>query len=380
MFRNFYLNSIAITFLVFITSCSSKHSDIKKKNSEKNKTEIRYAKGFDIQYFDNHTKIIIKSPYPKAKETFEYVLSQDDTYLSKHKNAIRVPVKRIVVSSTTHIPMLELLYEEKALIGFQNTKYISSERTRKRIDNGFVHDLGKEFALNTEVLFSIKPDVLVGFAMTKTNKTYSIVEQNGIPVLINNDWLEETPLGRAEWIKFFGALFSKKVQADSVFTSIETNYIKAKKLAQKSQKSIQILSGAIMQNDIWNLPAGDSYVAQFLNDANLNYLWRDSKGKGSLNLSFESVFNKAQKADFWISPAYFKTREQMLSNNEHYAKFKAFKTKNIFTPTLKTGATGGVLYYELAMVRPDLVLNDLIKITKPDLLPEYQLTFFERMK
>ena len=135
-----------------------------------------------------------------------------------------------------------------------------------------------------------------------------------------------------------------------------------------------------MSKDIWNLPAGESFVAQFLKDANLNYLWKDSKGKGSLSLSFESVFDTGKNADFWIAPGYFSSKEQLLQSNQIYAEFTAFKNDSIYTPSTKKGKTGGVIYYELAPTRPDLVLKDIIKITNPNLLPNYELTFFEKMQ
>jgi iron complex transport system substrate-binding protein len=134
-----------------------------------------------------------------------------------------------------------------------------------------------------------------------------------------------------------------------------------------------------MSKDIWNLPGGESFVACFLKDANLNYLWQNSKGKGSLSLSFESVFDTGKNAEFWIAPGYFSTKEQLLKSNQIYTEFSAFKNDKIFTPTLKKGKTGGVLYYELAPTRPDLVLKDIIKITQPELLPNYPLTFFQKM-
>ena len=293
---------------------------------------------------------------------------------------IQVPVKNIVVTSTTHIPMLELLGVEKSLVGFQDTNYISSEKTRKRIDSGFVRELGNEAAMNTEVLFELQPDVVIGFAMNSVNKTYNLIEKHGIPVIINGDWLEETPLGRAEWIKFFGVLFDKEKEADSLFRKIEQEYLAAIAIAKKVRNKPSILSGAIMRNDIWSLPAGESFVAQFLEDANVNYLWKDSKGKGSLQLSFESVLDKAQKADYWIAPGYFSSKAQLIENNPHYKNFTAFKTNNIYTASTKKGATGGVIYYELGPTRPDLILKDLIKITNPTLLPNYKLSFFEQMK
>ena len=185
--------------------------------------------------------------------------------------------------------MLELLNEESSIVGFPHTTYISSEKTRTLIDAGKIKEIGKESSLNTEILLDLQPELVVGYSITSADKSLTTVQKAGISVIYNGDWLEETPLGRAEWIKFFGVLYNKEKQADSIFNAIETNYLKAKKIALKATTKPTILSGAIMSKDIWNLPAGESFVAQFLKDANLNYLWKDSKGKGSLSLSFESM-------------------------------------------------------------------------------------------
>jgi iron complex transport system substrate-binding protein len=138
------------------------------------------------------------------------------------------------------------------------------------------------------------------------------------------------------------------------------------------------LSGVLFK-DVWNLPAGESFVAQFLKDANTNYLWSDSKGKGSLSLSFETVFTKGQHADFWIAPGHYNSLEQLLNANEHYKEFDAFSSKNIFSFANTIGENGGVLYYELAPIQPHIVLKDIIKITHPELLPGYQPFFLKQL-
>jgi iron complex transport system substrate-binding protein len=369
--------SIAVVFLTLYNSCKKETSINSTNGLRKNSSKISYAKGFDIVSTKNEKKLIIKNPYSNTSNNFEYIIKKG---INDQLNVINTPIKKIVVTSTTHIPMLELLGEEKALVGFQNTDYVSSTKTRNRIDAGFVKELGNEAALNTESVLELKPDAVIGFTMDNYNKTFNLIEKHGIPVIINGDWREETPLGRAEWIKFFGVLFNKERLADSIFNTIEVDYLAAKRIAKENTKYPSILSGAIMRNDIWSLPAGESFVSQFLLDANVNYLWKDSKGKGSLQLSFESVLDKAQHADYWIAPGYFSSKAQLLENNPHYKNFTAFKNNNIFTASTKRGVTGGVVYYELGPTRPDLILQDIIKITNPELLPNYTLTFFEQMK
>lgn len=367
--KNYFLVALLTCFI----SCKKTAKD-EKSLQKKASSEIKYAKGFDIIKNESTTTLIIKKPYQNARETFEYTIST-----TKQPNTIHVPIEKLVVTSTTHIPMIELLGKENSIIGFPHTRYISSEKTRKLVDNGNIAEIGKEASLNTEILIDLQPELVVGYSVSNISKSYKTIEKSGIPVMMHGGWLEETPLGRAEWIKFFGLLLNKEKEADSIFNKIESDYMAAKKLAFKSNKQPSILSGAIMNSEVWNLPAGESFVAQYLHDANLNYLWKDTKGRGSLSLSFESVLDKAQNADVWIAPGYFNTKEEMLQSNTNYQQFNAFKNGQVYTPNLKKGSTGGTIYFELAPVRPDLVLKDIIKITQPELLPNYETTFFEKM-
>jgi iron complex transport system substrate-binding protein len=375
------INFIPVLIYILI-SISCKNEVIKVDIKQRFENNIKYANGFDIITKNGIKKLIIKSPYQNSKDVFEYQIKNKTVSKNINKNnlIIEVPITKIVVTSTTHIPMVELLNEEATVIGFPYSKYVSSEKTRQLIDSGNITEIGKENSLNTEILLDLEPEIVVGYSVSSADKSLTTIKKAGINVIYNGDWLEETPLGRAEWIKFFGVLFNKEKQADSIFKIIETNYLEAKKIALTAIKKPTILSGAIMSKDIWNLPAGDSFVAQFLKDANLDYLWKNSKGKGSLSLSFESVFDKGANADFWIAPGYFSTKEQLLNSNQIYTKFKAFENGNIYTPSTKKGTTGGVIYYELAPTRPDLVLKDIIKITNTDLLPDYKMTFFQKMK
>jgi iron complex transport system substrate-binding protein len=291
---------------------------------------------------------------------------------------IKVPIKKIVVTSTTHIPMLELLNEEKSLVGFPHTEYISSPKTRALISKKNIIELGKEENINTELLLDLNPELVVGFSMSSNNKMFANIKKAGIPVILNGDWLEKTPLGRAEWIKFFGVLFNKEKQANSVFKNIEKQYNEAKNIAKLSKTIPKVLSG-VMYKDKWNLPAGQSYGAQFLKDANVNYPWQETEGTGSLSLSFESVFDKAKNATIWISPGYFNSYQQLQEANQHYTKFDAFTNKKVFNFINRKGETGGVLYYELAPVQPHIVLKDIIKIVHPNLLEDYQPYYLEKL-
>lgn len=367
-------------FTILFISCQQKPKTINDNTSPEN--YIRYATRLSIQKYDDFSIVTVSNPWPSAENNYTYILHKQSAQIPdslQKYSAIQVPIQSIVVTSTTHIPALELLKVEDRLVGFPNTDYISSEKTRTLIETGKVREIGSNQSLNTEVLLDMQPDVIIGFGVDGEKKTYDNLQQNGLKILYNGDWTEQHPLGRAEWIQLFGVLFGLEEKADTVFKTIEKEYQEAVKLAQKATSKPTIFSGAIYQ-DQWYLPQGKSWAAQFLSNAGGNYLWQDSEGTGSLSLSFETVLEKAQNADFWIGPGQFTSFEQLEKANPNYKYFKAVQNKNVYSFSSKKGKTGGVIYYELASNRPDLVLKDLIKILHPELLKEYELYFFEKLK
>ncbi|MCB0466358.1 MAG: ABC transporter substrate-binding protein [Aequorivita sp.] len=373
------------SFLCIFASCKNDFSNNKTEETtiiKEKSLQIKYAKGFEISTFEGYKTITLKNPWPGTSKTFKYALVEKKGALPNPKSydaVVEIPVKRIVVTSTTHIPSLEMLNETEALVGFPNLNYISSEKTRKRISEGKITELGKNEDINTEILIDLKPDAVIGFAVDGNNSTFATIEKTGIPILYDSDWTETSPLGKAEWIKFFGVLFNKEKEADSIFNTIEREYLSAKKLASEAKNAPTVISGA-MYKDIWYMPQGESWGAQFIADANGKYLWKDSKGTGGLSLSLESVIEKGYDVEVWIGPGQFTSLEEMKKANKVYAQFKAFKTGNVYTYSLKKGETGGVIYFELAPNRPDLVLKDLIKILHPELFPNRELYFFDKLQ
>jgi iron complex transport system substrate-binding protein len=372
-------------FLIIVLTLLSCKNDPKKQVLEAINGKLlplKYAKGFSVEDYGTYKILEIKKPWPKAENVFKYVLINEEnasktTFQNNVYDGIIIkPIQKIVVTSTTHIPALELLNVEETLVGFPGIDYISSEKTRQRIENGLVRELGKNEGINTEVLLELKPNLVVGFGVDGNNRTFETIKKSGIPVIFNGDWVEESPLAKAEWIKFFGVLFNKEKEADSIFNSIEQNYLEAKKLAKNTQNQPTILSGA-MHRDVWFLPNGTSTEAQLFKDANTHYLWSNSQGTGSLSLNFETVFSKAKNADIWFSPSNYASKEALKNGNKNHALFKAFQNNSIYSSIYTTGKSGGILYYELGPTRPDLVLKDLIKICHPELLKNYDLYFFK---
>lgn len=380
------LKTFSLVFLfLFLVNC--KDTAPSKTLNEAPTTQqdtLLYAQGFSIEDFQDFKVLTIKNPWPKSEHIFRYALISKDMApkitLNKddYDGILITPIEKIVVTSTTHIPGLELLNVEHTLVGFPGTDYVSSEKTRALIDQGSIRELGKNESINTEVLLELRPEVVIGFGIDGNNKTFDNIQKAGIPVIFNGEWIEASPLAKAEWIKLFGVLYQKEKKADAIFKSIASDYLEAKSIAKQATNQPTVLSGA-MHKDVWYLPSGTSSEAILLKDANANYLYGETTEKGSLSLSFETVFENANDADIWISPSYYPSLEAIKKANSHYTKFKAFKTGEIYSFVGTTGATGGVSYFEMGMARPDLVLKDLIKICHPELMEDYEPYFFKQL-
>ena len=372
---------VLFLFIISFIGCKQSHKT-SNNEIESSESSIKYAKGFEIYKHNGFSILKITNPWPEAKKSFTYILQEKNGIIPdslKQFSIIQIPVKSIVVTSTTHIPALELLGVENTLVGFPSTDYISSEKTRKLIDAGKVREVGVNENLNTEVLIDMKPDVIVSFGLNNSNPTLDNLQKSGLKVILNGDWTEQSPLGKAEWIKFFGALYGLDFKANTIFSEIEVAYNSTLALAKKATSKPTVLSGSMYQEQ-WYVPQGESWAALFLKDAQSDYLWAESKGTGSLSVPFEIVLEKAKNADFWIAPGDFSSLKEMNDSNTHYSQFVSFKNKKVYSYAVNKGAKGGIIYFESSPTRPDLVLKDLIKIFHPELLPNHKLYFFQKLE
>ena len=375
-----FLKSILCIGFAMLVSCKEKENSIQKSEIVKN--EIVYATGFELLQYDDFSVLKVTNPWPNSEQKYTYVLSKDLNSIPDSLSnfmQIQIPIKKAVVTSTTHIPSLVELGVENSLVGFPGLDYISNEVIRKNIDAHKITELDDNENVNLELVLDLQPDLIVGHSYDGENKKLENIKNAGLKIVYNGDWVENSPLGKAEWIKFFGALYDKNNEAKAAFDKVVSSYNEAKKLVSNLPNKPTVLSGSLYQ-DVWYLPEGESWMAQFIKDAGGNYLWSESKGVGSISLGFESVFDRAQNADFWIGPGEFSTYQQMQNANPHYAQFSAFKDKKVYSYSVKKGASGGTLFYEEAPNRPDLILKDLIHIFHPNALPNYQPYFIEPLK
>lgn len=373
---------LLLSICLILFECEKKKAVEPVVAESNNQTTLQYAEGFTVQYLGSNKLVEVKYPFQGATSGYKYLLVPKGEPVSTHDADVRVipiPLSSIVCTSTTHIPLLDYLDESETLVGFPSTDYISSKKIRKRIDDGRVQELGVDKGINLERLAVLKPDMVMGYTMSSDYGQFKKMEELNIPVVINAEYLEKHPLGRAEWIKFMALFFNKEKEADSVFQLIEKNYLQTKALVDSVQSRPTVLSG-VVYGDVWFLPGGQNYASKILKDAGCKYLWEENPSNGFLELSFESVYEKANGADLWIGVGNSSSLNEIETADHRYTRFKPFQQKQVYTYDARKGEKGGSEFLELGYLRPDFILKDLVKIAHPDLLPGYELYFHKRLE
>jgi len=345
--------------------------------------DIRHAKGFTITYYKNFKQVNIFTLTATATDTVQYLLIKrggaiPDGFPDAH--IIETPVKSLIGMSSLHVALIDFAEADAVLTGLGSLKYASAPAVRKYISEGKIKEIGAEGNWNIEQILTMHPDVVmaVGYMNAKANN-YKILTDAGIPVMRNTEFLESTPLGRAEWVKLMGALVDKEATVNKKFDKVESEYNSLVKLAGQAGIKPHVITGMPIKGT-WYVPEGNSYLTHFLQDAGATSKWADVKGIGSLPLSFEVVAPEALKADFWLNIGYVDSRQEVLGKDSRFGDFKPFKNGNLYNHNKKTNEVGANDYWESGAVNPQLVLADLIKILHPELLPGHKLLYYKQLK
>jgi len=376
--KNVLGRSLAVMIFVSFLACTSRQTQQQLIEA----SQPKYATGFRVINLGKAKQVEVLYPYQGAASGIRYLLVERGGEVPPHDETtqvIQIPIDNIVCTSTTHIPLLDYLDETEKLIGFPTLDYVSSEKMRSRIDAGKVTDLGMDKGMDLEKLFALKPSLVMSYLMSADFGQLKKIQELKIPVVINAEYLEKHPLGRAEWIKFMALFFGKEKMADSVFSSIENEYLSTVQLTKSTSEIPTVMSG-IVYGDVWYMPGGQNYAARLLKDAGCRYLWEETPSQGFLELSFESVYQKAKNADLWIGVGSFSSLGEIKNSEERYSKFKPFQTGQVYTFNARKGAKGGSEFLELGYLRPDLILKDLVKIAHPHALPGYALYFHKKLE
>ncbi|MEA4935614.1 MAG: ABC transporter substrate-binding protein [Paludibacter sp.] len=377
MVRNI-LSVFFISLFFSLTSCHNKPAD-KLSVTPVDSLVPSYASGFYIRYFNDFKEVVVKNPWDKAVVFSKYYLIKNDTVRTPTDgDRIIIPVKTTAVTSSTHFEFLHLLNELDKVKGVCSPDLIYNAFIRERYIDGKIENLGDAFNINVEKTLKLQPEMLIMSGYKQDDPYAKRVIQAGIPVVYNNEWMENSLLARAEWIKFVAVFFDKEVKADSIFKSIEENYQSVKSIAQAGAQHPAIMSGSNFRGT-WYMPGGRSFMAQLFADAGGDYYYANDTTKGSLPLNVESVLKVFSNTDIWLN-CNFSTIDELLQTDKKHALFQPVKNRRVYNFNKRMLPSGANDFWESAVARPDLLLMDVISILHPGLLPGHQLIYAKQLK
>ena len=370
---------LIIIGIFVLVSCNNKSSNNKTVKQPLTQKLLNYATGFAVNNFEDYKEVIVFSPWKKGEIYARYYLVKDiKTKTPNDGEKIKIPLKTLASTSVTHLEFLSLLDEIQTITGVCSPALIYNPELQKNIQAGKITDLGDAFSLNVEKTLVLKPEALMTSGFNQADAGAQRIGQAGIPVIFNNEWMETSLLGRAEWIKFVAVFYNKEQLADSIFTDIEKRYNELKDRALKVKKKPKVMSGNNFRGT-WYMPAGQSFMGQLFRDAGGDYFFANDTTTGSLPLNVETVLKNFAETDVWLN-VNFSTIDELIKTDSKHALFHPVITRQVYNFNKRLLPSSANDFWESAVARPDLLLGDVIAILHPELLPDYEFVYAEKLK
>lgn len=364
------ISVITLSCLLALTSCISN----KRTSLEAFKQDVytpEYATGFKILGADNaqSTLIQVSNPWQGAKDVvMSYFISRNGEQAPAGFTGPTIPAgaQRIVCMASSYIAMLDALGQADRIVAVSGIDYVSNPYILAHKDS--IKDMGPE--MNYELLLGLKADVvlLYGIGDAQTAVTDKLKEL-GIPYMYIGEYVEESPLGKAEWLVALSELTNSREKGIEVFREIPKRYNELKALTASIEKRPTVMFNTPW-NDSWVMPSTQSYMAQLVTDAGADYIYKENTVNSSAPIGLETAYGLIQKADYWINVGSASTLDELKAVNPKFADAKSVREKTVYNNNLRLTPTGGNDYWESAVVRPDVVLRDLIHIFHPELVSD----------
>lgn len=373
--KAFVASSLLLLFSLLFSTCHNKPEVL----SSRREIPLQYATLLQLTAVDSFTIATIRDPHDTTKILQRYCLLEKDITppkaLPKATTIIRIPLQRAAVFSSVHLALLQELHAIRQVIGVCDTQFIIDQNLQALIQHRRLTNYGGSLRPDLELLVATRADALLVSSLVDVDRPE--LRKTGIPIIECADYLETSALGRAEWIKFFGLLFGQRQAADSIFQQVEGRYQSLTRQVRTLRQRPSLLVET-KQGGVWYVPGGKSTMGEIYQAAGANYLFSYLNQSGSVALSFETIYKKALNADFWLIKYGDTTSlsyQRLKASYTHYSAFKAFRQHNIYAcNTLQKS------FYEETPFHPERLLEDLITLFHPQLLPDHRLRYFEPLQ
>lgn len=362
--------------IVLLTACGGQRppqswAERLQESTAPDSLVFRYARLIHVEQREGCRVVYIDNPWMQGKGLHTYVLVPYDAPLPDDLpggTIVLTPLRRSVVFTSVHCALIDQLQATAQVAGVADLKYIKVPFVQEGVQSGRIADCGDGMSPVVEKIIDTEADALL-LSPFENAGGYGQMEDINIPIVECAEYMEMSPLARAEWMRFYGMLYGKEKEAEQLFAQVETNYTALKQQAATVADRPSVLVDK-MAGSVWYVPGGRSTIGQMLSDANADYPWTDDTHSGSLQLAIETVLERAGESDFWLlrydSPTPL-TMLQLLSEKDGYRMVRSVENGRVYGCNVTTS-----MFYEETPFRPDLLLQDLIKILHPDIpnLPE----------
>lgn len=395
--RSIFFAVISFTFIsaavsaIFFSCSNGSSNGTDSEGNYVSDSSVEYARYFNImQGSKGVKKIVIKNRWSgKDKDDVYTLVPRDlqgpDTADKQLVYTIHYPVKKVVCMSSSHVAYIAELGEHECIKGISGTRFITNEKVRALIKEKKITDVGGESMPDYELIISMKPDVVIAYGINGGNNSHiEKLQQFGIKVLTIGDYLEDSPLGKLEYLKLFGELTQKREQADSIFAAKSLKYKEIKEsIAQTAAASntTAVLLNA-PYNGIWYIPGDRNYISQLIKDAGGKILGSKEGEIQSAQLSFEYVYKFALQADVWLHPNTINTIKALEAENPLFKNIPALMNRRVYNNTLRNTPEGGSDFWETGVVEPHIILEELAHILHPELFvqKDFKFKYYRRLR
>ena len=349
--------------------------------------EPSYATGFDISGAEGaaSTLITVRNPWQGAEGVEKRLfISREGERVPEgfEGQVIEGLAERVVCMSSTYVAMIDAIGCTERVVGVSGIDFIYNSRVREAASEGRVRDVGHDSNINFELLLTLRPDVVLIYGVAGENGVANAkLDELNIPYFYLGDYVEESPLAKAEWTVVVAEILGVRERGEELFAGIESRYLELRKQVEESASERPTVMFNTPYRDTWYMPSSRSYAVRIVEDAGGQYVYDGNHGTASQPIDLEQAYVLTREADYWINVGQYATLEDLRRDNPRFVGAKAVREGRVYSSDRRATAKGGSDFWESAVVNPDVVLRDLVAILHPELnLVSEELTYYKRIE
>ncbi|MBQ4278726.1 MAG: ABC transporter substrate-binding protein, partial [Rikenellaceae bacterium] len=343
----------------------------------------RYAAGFELYGLGKSTLMRVKNPWQGARGVEKWVFLARDGERAPSGfdgTVVEAPVGRAVCMSSSHVAFLDALGAADAVCGVSGGRFITNPAVREGLERGTVRDVGTDQSVNFELVAALKPDVLLTYGLAgESSVATDKMREMAVPVVYIGEYVEDHPLGKAEWVVALGEMLGRRKEAVALFDSVVCEYDRVSGLARDVEARPEVMLNSPWR-DTWFVPGDRSYMVRLIDDAGGAYVCRGEDTEQSRPIGIEAAFVAIGKADVWLGPGAATTLGELLAENPRFRDVPPVRAGRVYNNNLRRTPEGGSDFWESGTVYPNIVLKDMIRILHPELLPDHELYYFRKLE